>query len=412
MIRGMRRVGSSLVVCALMALALAAPADAARPVGKVRSIAPEGSYEPVIAHRAKRDEYLVVYGVTNPKVNEGITLESQRVSRGGGRVGSPVQVALLSPQAPPQGHALVHNPRRDEFLLIWRAATGPNNAPHEVYGQRLDPAGRPIGGRATLVRASEPGLRPVTQCCAPPALAYDGRGGYFVAWGTAAGFTDHAVAGRPVNGALKRGTARKLTTRKGSITGWSLASDPSGYLLASWIGGPESAQGVYTDLVTRAGVRRRSTYRVHSPGGDVALARNTRTGRFALAWQEDRSIMDSEEPLRVQQLDASGRSLGPRSVVPPYKSYRRTTIEGLTYNHAADEYVLGWIGVDQRDPTTANARSALRSLTGTGAKPFGPVSVPAGLFGPFAGASTRAARWLVLSSTQTGLVGQIYAPNR
>jgi hypothetical protein len=395
-----------------IAVALAAPADGARPVGKVRSIAPERSYEPVIAHRARRDEYLVVYARSDPDAAEGVTLNSQRVSRSGGAVGRPVQVALLSPQAPPQGQALVYNPRRDEFLLVWRAATGPPNAPHEVYGQRLDAAGKPIGGRATLVRAAEPGLRPVTQCCMPPALAYDGRGGYFVAWGTAAGFTDHAVAGRPLNGALKRGTARKLTTRKGSITGYSIAADPSGYLLASWIGGPESAQGVYTDLVTRAGVRRRSTYRVHSPGGDVALARNSRTGRFALAWQEDRSIMDSEEPLRVQQLDASGRSLGPRSVVPPYKNYRRTTLEGLAYNHAANEYVLGWIGIDQRDPTRIDARSSLRSLAGGSAKPFGPVSLPAGLFGPFAGASTRAARWLVMSSSQTGLVGQIYAPNR
>jgi hypothetical protein len=399
------------VVCALIAFGLAAPAEAARPVGKARSITPAQSYEPVIAHRAKRDEYLVVYALSDPDANQGITLNSQRVSRGGGAVGPPVQVALLSPQAPPQGQALVHNPRRDEFLLVWRAATGPPNAPHEVYGQRLDAAGKPLGGAQTLVRASEPGLRPVTQCCMPPGVAYDGRGGYFVAWATAAGFTDHAVAGRPVNGALKRGSARKLTTRKGSITGFSVAVDPSGYLVASWIASPASAQGVYTDLVTRAGVRRRGTYRVHSPGGDVALARNSRSGRFALAWQEDRSIMDSEEPLRVQQLDASGRSLGPRSVVPPYKAYRRTTLEGLSYNHAANEYVLGWIGIDQRDPTRVDARSSLRSLSGGSAKPFGPVSLPAGTFGPYAAASTRAARWLVLSASQSGLVGQIYAPS-
>jgi hypothetical protein len=394
----------------LAALALAAPSPAARPVGKVRAIAPERSFGPVIAHRAKRDEYLVVYTLADD-ATESYLLVAQRVSRSAGVVGSPVRIASSSPQVSPQGTSLVYNPRRDEFLVAWRAATGPNDAPHEIYGQRLSAAGKPMGKRATLVRAAEPGLRPVTRCCGPPALALDGRGGYFVAWGTAAGFTDHAVAGRPLNGALERGAARKLTTRKGSITGWSIAADPSGYLVASWIAAPESAQGVYTDLVTRSGVRRRATYKVHSPGGSVALARNSRSGRFALAWQEDRSIMDSEEPLRVQQLDASGRSLGPRSVVPPYKEYRRTTLEGLTYNRAADEYLLGWMGIDQRDPTTIDAHSSLRSLTGAAAKPFGPVSLPAGLFGPYVGASTSAARWLVMSSTQTGLVGQIYAPS-
>lgn len=399
------------MVSALTVLAAAAPAGAAKPVGKVREIAPELAHEPVIAHRAKRDEYLVAYTLQNPESRE-VTLVSQRVSRSGTLVGPRVPVAQLSPDAPPQGLALEYNPRRDEYLVIWRAATAAGNAPHEIYGLLLNAAGKPVGSQATLVRASEPGLRPVTQAAGPPALAHDGRGGYFVAWATAAGFTDHAVAGRPVSRSLKRGTARKLTTRNGSITGYTIAADPSGYLVASWIGGPEGSQGLFTDLVDRAGTRRRPTFRVHSPGGDMELARNTRTGRFALAWQEDRSIMDSDEPMRVQQLDSAGRSLGPRSVVPPYKDHRRTAIESLSYNRAANEYVLGWIGVAHPDPTTVRTRSSLRSLTGAGAKPFGPVSLPAGLFGPWAGASTSAARWLVMSSTPSGgLVGQLYAPS-
>ena len=415
MIRVMRRVGSSLVLCAVMAVAYSAPAPAAKPAGKVRQIAPQQSSEPAIAHRPKRDEYLVVTWVSDPNADpsagDAVTLESRRVSRSGAVVGEPVQVASFGQDTRPQETSLVHNPRRDEFLLAWRAATGPQGSPHAIYGQRLDAAGKPVGGRATLVRAEEPGQRPVTQCCGPPALALDGRGGYFVAWGTSAGFSDHAVAGRPVTAALKRGTARKLTTRQGSITSWAIAADPSGYLVASWIAGPESARGVYTDLVTRAGVRRRSTYRVHSPGGELRLARNSRTGRFALAWQEDRSIMDAEEPLRVQQLDASGRSLGPGSVVPPYKDFRRTIIESLAYNHAADEYLLGWGGVAHRTPTMVDARASLRSLRGDTARPFGPTSLTSDPFGPYTGTSTSAARWLVISAGLQGLRGQVYAPS-
>lgn len=406
----MLRVGSSLVLCALVALALAAGAGAARPVGKVREIAPPRSSEPAIAYRAKRDQYLVVYALFAQE-STTVTFVAQRLSRSGATVGDAVRIVDLTADARPQGRALAYNPRRDEFLLIWRAATAPGDAPHAIYGQRLGPGGKPLGDVVTLVRPAEPGLRPVTRCCMDPALAYDGRGGYFVAWGTASSFTDHAVVGRRLDGKLRRGTARRLTTRTGSITGYSLAADPSGYLLASWIAGPPSAQGVYTDLVTRTGVRRRATHRVHAPGGDVALARNSRTGRFALAWQEDRSIMDPEEPLRVQQLDASGRALGRRSVVPPHKDYRRTLLEGLSYNHAADEYLLGWIGVSHRDPTRADSRSSLRSLSGGTARPFGPVSLPGGTFGPFVGASTRSPRWLVITAADTGLRGQIHAPS-
>jgi hypothetical protein len=385
-------------------------AQAAQALGAPRVVAGQQAYSWAAAYGSRRDEYLVAY-IREPGDLQRLPTSTivQRVDRNGEPAGRAARVVKSPAGTGPLGQQIAYDSRRDEFLLVWRAQVSPEyGSGHEVYGQRLSAIGEPIGSRQTLVAASEQDKRRL-QCCDELRVVHNPRnGGYLVAWRAERGRVPGpaAAVGRAVDPQLRGGPIRRLSGRTG-VTEFDIAADPSGpgYLVAAWSSQPDGSEpALQTDRLTADGRRRGSATVVSGRGGGVRLAGREREHGYALAW-------GSSHVVRVQPLDPSGHPLGGTRSVRPHGRYTDVSPTAIAYNPRADQFVLGWHGSFATEDHRFFNEPALRSLGGDRADPLGPTFLPKGDLGPLVVASTRDARWLVLSSSDPGaLYAQAVGP--
>lgn len=404
-----------LAAAAILALpALGLPtgsAPAAAPAGEERLVGPRDAIHWTAAHRSRGNEYLLAYRRSGFD-QRGDFSETfvQRIGAAGNPLGRPVKVLeVRSGDGSVRGQQLVYNARADEYLLVWTRTLGAAgfDAPRGVHGMRISPDGGTIDGPRALVRAGDqPGWR-VGLSEDPRVVVEPGGDGYYLAWDAVRGSQAVGVSGRRLSDALGRGTVRTLISgRRALMDHFEMALAPGGYLLATSFdeGADDTREGLWTVLLSRAGRRRGDDLFVDGRTHGHVLARNSRTGAFALA------MRGPESDLRIHGLDRTGDPVDERSL-PTHRKFPSPDVTTLHYNHRAGEFLLGWRGTGppvRNDPPPT--RSFLRSLSGAARPVRGAAILPPGRAIAAAAADSGRASWLVLVATADGLFAQVWRP--
>jgi hypothetical protein len=392
-----RTAAAAALAFAVIAIA-GADARAVRSAGEPRLLAPR-AYSAVIAFGSARNEYLVAYRAPDEDV-----IALQRVSRTGAPVGSPARMAAAPGTSVT---ALAYVPRRDEFVVAWRANTQPGSAGpvYAVYGRRIDGDGTPLGATRTLLGPEEQAKWRL-DCCEEVQVIHNPRGtGSLLAWrarSPRSSIAPYATLVRELDGDLRPGAARRAHEPVGARS-FAVTPDPSsrGYLAAAWIAKADgSNNALRTSLLTGDGRRRRgdvAVVRVRR-GFGVSLAANTVSGGFAIQWSQRGA------GIRTMTLDRSGRRRGSPNLVPPRGRYNDMTPGPLAFNPVARRYLHGWTGSYQEPVFPEGdeyfSQPVLRELAAADARPTGRSFLPQSP-GPLA-SSTRERRWMLLSTDSAG----------
>ena len=298
-----------------------ADADAVpfQPLGGAESVW-IGSYS--IAYDRQRKTFLIVYGPTEDRANEGADAFAQRLDAGGHPIGDPVAVTHVADRGLVVSvHALRYVDATGRFLLVWSGRSNrfppPPDPDTPVYTRMLDSAGNPTG-RVTAVRQTGGCLlsdrvidKQFLLACAQQdvvtaqrlSTAGVPRGAAIPVANVAAGYELHGVA-------LATGVASKR---------WAIAFTDRRY--------------AYVRTIDTAG-RRHGAHRyggqpVYTPGNEGAatypdtspptLTYSQRSRAFAFTWaatSEDRTYDSSYTTVHALLLDGSGdHPLGPAKEV-------------------------------------------------------------------------------------------------
>jgi hypothetical protein len=172
---------------------LAASAFAIQPVGDDRRVTvvgtegdnSRGATNEAIAYNPRRDEYLVVYRADAlPTVNE-LEIFGRLVSPTGDPAGQSFRISNVGPdgviQAAPVDAAVAYNASNNQYLVAWSGDGSGVDEEREIFAQRVGPTGEQLGGDFRISTTGP--VNDPARDAVDPTVAYNSRtGGYLVAW--------------------------------------------------------------------------------------------------------------------------------------------------------------------------------------------------------------------------------------
>ena len=188
-------IGTMGRVTAFLALAglVAASAWAIQPVGgdvRVTVVGTEGdntrdASNEAIAYNPRRNEYLVVYRADPLPTPNEVEVFGRLVSPAGSPLGQSFRISNVStdgiPQATPFDADVAYNASNNQYLVVWSADGSGIDEEREIFAQRLDPTGGQLGGDFRI--STTGGALDPDRDALDPTVAYNSRtGGYLVAW--------------------------------------------------------------------------------------------------------------------------------------------------------------------------------------------------------------------------------------
>lgn len=345
-----RRLATGLA--ALLALAVAGSPIAASEAAPLRdpTILTRGAERPLgvfdAVYRPRAREYAVIVSSYRP----GSPNQAYAVWRVG-RDGRPLAPARdVSPPDPPKGYLsfdMEYDPKRDEFLQIYSADSGPPTfAPGPALtGQRLSGSGAPIGGPFAVTEPAPAGRGPYGAN-----LTYvPATGGYLLTWTIRLvrepDQPDRYRARAQALDAFGRASGGPVRPVPGSVYyGYRVHYDPHARaLLATW----------HTPEWRRRQMARRLTTsgRPSGPVRDLGSARRRPIsglefvpthGAFVAARASKGSVF-------AQRLDGTGQPRGRRTlVIRPTESPRDLYGAQIDYASRNDQLLLTWSEVEDR----------------------------------------------------------------
>ena len=400
-----RAVVAATVACGAIVAGAPPAAAAVHPAANSKLVA-SGAHSQAVAYNPRRDEYLVTYSLSTGG-GDGRPTRSlvRRLDRTGAPRGGPKEVALTPWQAGPLGQKLVYNATRDEYLLLWVASAQEYGEPYVIHGLRLGAGGTPIGDPRLLLGPEDQSGHKMRCCGDVTAVHEPDSDGYLITWrASTAVLGPHHVMGRRVDATLGLGAVRQLFGDTHVIR-HDVVRSGRGYLVAAW-GTDRTSYGLRTRYVDAAGQARGGRHRVNAPnGGGLALASNPR-GLIAVGWNTP------ADGLVVQGLDRLGRPRGGTTEIPYHEDYRQTSPTSLSYNPAADRFLLSWNGYKDHptDEDEVLEQAAVATLPGDLSGAAGAARAVAGDGGPILTASTRERRWLALLNVLGDLRSRTLGP--
>jgi hypothetical protein len=288
---------------------------------------------PAVAYNRRADEYLVVWEGDDdsaPLVDGETEIFGQRLSAAGAEIGSnDFRISDMGPDGSPSfgaaDPAVAYTPTANEFMVVWQgdddtAPLADNEV--EVFGQRLDASGSPIG--ANDARLSDMGPNgSVAFGAFRPAIAHNDQSDeYLVVW-----YGDDDTA--PL-------------------------VDDEYEVFAQRLNGTGAEIGPNDVRLSDMGPNGSTSFEARNP----AIAHNGRSNEYLVVWQGDDDtapLVDEETEIFGQRISADGAEIGTNDVrlsdMGPNGNPAFDAIEpAVAAGFRSNEYLVAWRGDDDIAP--------------------------------------------------------------
>ena len=231
------------------------------------------------------------------------------------------------------------------FVIVWESANGQDGSSGGIFGQRYASSGAPLGGEFRVNTST-------TNLQLSPRVASDYAGNFVVAWSSAAtpqneNFDVFAqrfdAAGAPLGGEF-----RVTTYTTGDQFLSSVASDPAGNVVMAWSsrGQDGSGWGVFAQRYASTGDPMGGEFQVntytphHQSGPTVAL---DALGNFVIVWNGTRSQAAGWDVF-ARRYSSSGMPLAGEFRVNAYTS--NDQVGPVIASSSAGDFVVVWQSQD------------------------------------------------------------------
>lgn len=338
-----------------------------------------------VVYNSAEDEYLVVWEGDDLIGDEGLEIYAQRVDAATGTLlGTPVRVSVMGPEGDPsydgEAPAVAYNSALNQYLVVWSGDdndAGLVEGELEIFGQRLDAAGNPIG--AGDFRISDMGPNGNNQFDArEPDVAYNSATNqYLVVWhgddNTATADEEREIFGQLLDAAGAPIGANDFRISDMGTDGNpafhaifpAIAFNPTNnQYLVVWTGNDTGEQEIFGQRLDAAGTAIGvNDFRISDmgPNGDpnyaaerAAVTHNPTNNRYFVVWSGDDNnagAVNDEFEIYGQQLNApNGAEIG--------GDIRLSDMGGIgsplyaagepavAYDSVNDEYLVVWRGDD------------------------------------------------------------------
>ena len=338
-----------------------------------------------VAYNSINDEYLVVWEGDDLIGAEGFEIYAQRVNgTSGALVGTAVRLSVMGPEgdATYDGRtpAVAYNSSDNEYLVVWSGDDNDGGVVEgelEIFGQRLDAAGNPIG--ADDFRISDMGVNGDDQYDArDPDVAFNSSANqYLVVWhgddNTTTVDEENEVFGQRLDAA-----GNEVGANDFRISDMGPASNPAFYgifpavvfnnvqneYLVVWEGSDTGEQEIFGQILDNNGSETGTNdFRISDMGpngdpnysaGQAAVAYNVSNDRYLVVWSGDDNsggVVNDEFEIYRQQLDgASGAEIGGDvrlsdmgEIGSPLYTAQQPAV---AYDGNNNEYLVVWRGDD------------------------------------------------------------------
>lgn len=267
-------------------------------------------YWPQVAYNATRNEFLVVWLGDHSAVDNDVEIWARRVSAAGAPIGGQFGVSSMGPgnAAFNASHQqVVHNPRRDQYLVVWHGTDDglPAHPEAEVFGRRISGDGAPIGGDVRIGDTTKVGAYPM--------VTYNSTADeYLVSF-----FANTAPAEDRQRASVRR---------------------------VSGDGAPIGASVVVDDSAT---------------SHKTSVAFNPDRNEYLAAWPR---LSPGATEIAVRRIDAAGTPLGPVREISQMRQgqagFNAGVDIGLGYNRSVQQYLAVWLGDTPRGGGVVNHNEA------------------------------------------------------
>ncbi len=310
----------------------------ARPAGQGEFMVAGAPYDqgcPAVAYGGAGGQFLVAWDdLRNGETN---LVYGQRVAWAGMLLGHSFAVnAAGASQTRP---SVAYNELDYEYLAVW---ADERNGQFDIYGQRLDADGLPLGDNLVLV--DSPGNQ------THPSVAYDWMAEeYLLVWEEENGVYALRLlpSGRPVGSAFPVFNVSGIRREPVVVAAPVL----NRYLVAYTYGG-DGAREVRGALVNLLGRVLAYDLAIAQGTGDrteIAAAFGFIDGRFMVAWRDRR---DDGGDIYARLLEASGNM--PSSAFQVAKAARTQAAPAVAWNHKDDMFLVVWHDYRNADATGAD----------------------------------------------------------
>jgi hypothetical protein len=262
----------------------------------------------VVAYNPIVDEYLVVW---HAFTDGQWRIWGQRVSAAGQLPGSNYLISASSGNT--QTPRIAHNSQRNEYLVVWQDSRTAERT--DIYGQRLNGVGSPIGGNFPVSTASGNKGR-----CDVAYSDFDDR--YLVVWGHFLSGGSSDIYGQLLNGSAGL-VGGRFDVAADDIEQLAPVAAYDGlgreFLVAWWEFYDATDYDIYERRVSTAGSPVGSKFGVAAANevqSRAELAPNVHNGELLLVWQDFRGLT----------YDIYGQRWIGSAVVPPTATPTRTSI--------------------------------------------------------------------------------------
>jgi|KBSSwiStaDraftv2_1062776.scaffolds.fasta_scaffold07896_6 hypothetical protein len=231
------------------------------------------------------------------------------------------------------------------FVIVWESANGQDGSSGGIFGQRYASTGAPLGAEFRVNTYT-------TNLQLSPRVASDYDGNFVVAWSSAAtpqneNFDIFAqrydAAGVPLGGEFRINTH---TTSNQFVR--AVASDPAGNVVVVWQswGQDGSADGIFAQRYSSTGEPMGGEFQVNSytphsqSGASVAM---DALGNFVVVWNGTRSVAAGWD-IFGRRYSSSGMPLGFEFRVNTYTS--NDQVGPVIASNSAGDFVVVWQGKD------------------------------------------------------------------
>ena len=255
-------------------------------------------------------------------------------------------------------HGAAYNSRDDQFLVVFAG----DGTPDQVFIQRFDSAGSPIGGALPI---NENATAPVDADDFNPVFAaYNSRDNeYLVTWTHT---NDQSVWAQRIaaDGSELGGDIQVSDTNYNDIETAPVAYNPNDneYFVA-WKGTPAAGQHVWGQRIAADGTPQGGDFQISQDGTGNAndaidIAFNPQTSQYLVVWRATQAA-GSDFDIYGQLVSAAGAEAGPNDfrisdMGPNGNTAFQANPPTVAYNSTANEFLVGWSGDDDTAPLVNN----------------------------------------------------------
>jgi len=375
------------------------------PVGtndfRISDLGPDGNtaYDaitPAVVYNSLTREYLVVWrgdDVTAPLVDGEYEVFGQRLLATGAPVGTnDFRISDMGPDGDTHyaahAPAVVYNSTANQYLVVWLGDD--NTAPlvdgeYEVFGQRLNATGTPIGTNDFRISRMGPDGNANYSAYAPAVACNSTEDEYLVVWygdDNTGGLVDgeNEIFGQRLSASGTEVGTNDFRLSDMGPDGASYAAQTPAAAYSSWVNeyvvvwsGDDDIAPLVSEEYEIFGQRLdaggaetgTNDFRLSDMGGDTgfdahesAVAYNSTANQYLVVWYSDHNaslLADEEFEIYGQRVDAAtGALLGPNFRIsdmgPDGNAAYDAYDPAVAYNSQANEYLVVWYGDDDTAP--------------------------------------------------------------